>query len=250
MHTKDLIIALTQKELKIRYKHHAFGYFWSIGNPLAYALVYFLVFKLVMKVKVDNFPVFLICGLFPWQWIANSLGVGPMTFIGNASLIKKVRFPRHFLSLVVVIQDMIHFLVSIPIILVFLLIYKLNPGWEILAAIPILCIIQLVISYSLNLLTASLNLFFRDIEKLIQMLLTFLFFLTPVVYKPQMVPEKFSNFLYFNPFSSLIIAWREAFLENHLDFFNIGIAAIWATLLLVLAQGVYKKLSWRFAEVL
>ena len=120
MYSKDIIIALTQKELKVRYKHHAFGYLWSIANPLAYALIYFLVFKLVMKVKVEDFPIFLISGLFPWQWMANSIGVGPMTFIGNASLIKKVNFPRNLLSLVVVIQDMIHYLVSIPIIIIFL----------------------------------------------------------------------------------------------------------------------------------
>lgn len=249
-HHTDLILALTAKELKVRYKHHAFGYLWSIANPLAYAAIYFLVFKLVMKVKVDNFPVFLICGLFPWQWIANSIGVGPITFIGNAPLIKKVNFKRNLLSLVVVIQDMIHFVVSIPIIVVVLFLYNKMPSLNWVVGIPILLMIQLAFTYSLNLFTATLNLFFRDMEKLIQMLMTFLFFLTPVVYKPEMVPERYKPLLLINPFAPLITSWRELFLFSRFDILNIGLASLWAFCLLFIAQCIYKKLSWRFAEVL
>ena len=251
MYSKDIIIALTQKELKVRYKHHAFGYLWSIANPLAYALIYFLVFKLVMKVKVEDFPIFLISGLFPWQWMANSIGVGPMTFIGNASLIKKVNFPRNLLSLVVVIQDMIHYLVSIPIIIIFLYIYhKPLPGLEWLLGVPALCLIQLAYTYSLNLLIATVNLFFRDMEKLIQMCMTFLFFLTPIVYKIEMVPEKYKAFLYLNPIAPLITSWRDLFLHSSINFSQIGLSLIWVVFFLLISQTIYKKLSWRFAEIL
>lgn len=246
----DLILALTQKELKVRYKHHAFGYFWSISNPLAYAIIYFMVFKLVMKVKVDNFPIFLISGLFPWQWISNSMGVGPLTFLGNASLIKKVRFPRNLLSFVVVIQDMIHYLASIPIIIIFLYLFDMKPSFIWLVGIPLLTLIQVIATYSINLLTATINLFFRDMEKLIQMGLTFLFFLTPVVYKPEMVPERYQVFLFFNPFASLIISWRDMFLHSQLNYFHIGVSFGWAMILLAISQFTYRKLSWRFAEVL
>ncbi|MBG58964.1 MAG: ABC transporter permease [Peredibacter sp.] len=250
MHTTDLLMALTQKELKVRYKHHAFGYLWSIANPLAYATIYFLVFKLVMKIDVENFPIFLVSGLFPWQWIANSLGVGPMTFIGNAPLIKKINFPRNFLSLVVVIQDMIHYLASIPIIIILMALFKIYPSWTWFIGIPTLAIIQLILSYSLNLFTATLNLFFRDTEKLVQMLMTFMFFLTPVVYKAEMVPKKFEALLLLNPFASLIISWRELFIRSELALNHIGIALCWAIALFIITQVTYKKLSWRFAEVL
>ena len=250
MNIKDIIIALTQKELKVRYKHHAFGYLWSIANPFAYAIIYFLVFKLVMKVQVDNFPIFLICGLFPWQWIANSMGVGPMTFIGNAPLIKKVNFPRNLLSLVVVIQDMIHFFASIPIIIICLYLYGKSPAWNWVLGIPLLLIIQLIMTYSINLFTATVNLFFRDMEKLLQMLMTFLFFLTPVVYKDEMIPEQYQVFLYCNPVAHLIISWRDLLLNSAINLVSIGIATAWCLGALFIAQITYKKLSWRFAEIL
>lgn len=250
MNIIDTIIVLTQKELKVRYKHHILGYFWSISNPLTYALIYYITFKLIMKVKVDQFPIYLITGLFPWQWIANSAGVGPMTFIGNASLIKKVNFPRYLISLVVVFQDMIHFLISIPIIVIMLYIYNKSPHWTWLIGIPLMCAIQVAYTYALNLILATTNLFFRDIEKLTQMLMTFIFFFTPIVYKPEMVPEKYQIFLYLNPAASLIISWREVLLNGKLDFFNISIATAWALVFALLAQLAYKKLSWRFAEVL
>lgn len=113
---KDLIIELLRKELRVRYKQLALGYIWSIANPLAYAMIYYFVFMVVLKVPTPNYPVFLIASLFPWQWLSNSIMVGPMTFYGNSPLIKKTSFPRFLIPLVVVLQDGIHFFVSLPII--------------------------------------------------------------------------------------------------------------------------------------
>lgn len=250
MNLFDLIYVLTQKELKVRYKHHVLGYLWSVANPLAFATIYFLIFKLVMKVKVDDFPIFLISGLFPWQWIANSAGVAPMTFIGNGSLIKKVKFPRNTLSFVVVLQDMIHFLVAIPIVVVFLFIFNKTPSWSWLLGVPLLSLIQLGFTYAINLFFATTNLFFRDMEKLVQIAITFLFYLTPIVYKAEMVPERFQIYLLLNPAAPLIISWRELFLNNHLSWLHIGVSFTWSMALVILAQYTYKKLSWRFAEII
>ncbi|MCJ7481677.1 MAG: hypothetical protein MUO31_01800, partial [Thermodesulfovibrionales bacterium] len=69
---KDLVVVLTQKELKVRYKRSFFGYLWSIANPLALALVFFVAFKIFMKIPIENYTLFLIAGLFPWQWFLNS----------------------------------------------------------------------------------------------------------------------------------------------------------------------------------
>jgi len=250
MNYYDTIVALTKKELKIRYKHHALGYLWSISNPLTYAFIYFITFKLVMKVKVEDFPIFLIAGLFPWQWIANSISVGPMTFLGNAPLIKKVNFPRYLIPLVVVIQDMIHFIISIPIILIMLFLYAKSPTISWILGVPLLALIQLLFTYSLNLLTATLNLFLRDIEKLVTMGTTFLFFFTPIVYKAEMIPEKYQYLLNLNPAAPIIICWRDLFLNGFINWPQAALAITWATILTLGAQYIYKRLSWRFAEVL
>ncbi len=247
---KDLTIELLRKELRVRYKHLSLGYLWSIANPLAYAFLYYIVFALIMKVKTPNYPVFLITGLFPWQWISNSIAVGPMTFYGNGSLIKKTLFPRFLIPFVVVLQDLIHFVATLPIILIFLVIYKVPLGWPILWGLPLLILVQFTIAYALNLMIASMNLFFRDLERLLALIMTFLFYLTPVLYDESLIPEKYRYLVPLHPLAPLMINWRNIFMRGTFDFGLFASSMIWAIVLLGLAQLVYKKLQWRFAEVL
>ncbi len=117
----DLISVLTKKEIKVRYKNSVLGYVWSIANPLLYAIIFYFVFKIIMRFRIKNYSLFLITGLFPWQWVNNSIIGSTGSFIGNVSLIKKINFPRLFLPLAQVLNDAFHFLVSIPVIVVFLL---------------------------------------------------------------------------------------------------------------------------------
>src|SRR3989304_4621165 len=122
-HYIDLITVLTQKEIKVRYKSSIFGYLWSIGHPLAFAFVFFIAFKVVMKIQIEGYVLFLIAGLFPWQWFSNSVNASPIIFLGNASMIKKVNFPRNIIIFTMVLQDLIHFVLSIPVIVLFIFIY-------------------------------------------------------------------------------------------------------------------------------
>jgi len=246
----DIIIQLTQKELRVRYKHLSLGYLWSIANPLAFAFLYYVVFKQVMKVKIENFPIFLICGMFPWQWFINSISVGSWTFLGNAPLIKKVNFPRNLLSLVIVFQDLIHFYISIPIIILFLFIFDITPSWTWFLGIPLLTIIQFMLTYGLNLFIATINLFFRDLERLIGILMTFLFYFTPVIYDLSMVPIEYRDLIVLNPVAPLIICWRDLFMNGVINWNFMAYAFGWASIALVVGHLVYKKLSWRFAEIL
>lgn len=94
---RDLLFVLTQKEIKVRYKSSWLGYAWSIAHPLVFALIYFVAFGLFMRVQIPHYPLFLIAGLFPWQWFANSINVSPNIFLQNTMLIKKVKFPRNIL---------------------------------------------------------------------------------------------------------------------------------------------------------
>lgn len=247
---KDLITELLRKELRVRYKHLSLGYLWSIANPLAYATLYYIVFGMIMKVKTPNYPVFLIVSLFPWQWLNNSILVGPMTFYGNAGLIKKTLFPRFLIPFVVVLQDLIHFIATLPIILGFLIFYRVELSWTLLFSLPLMLALQFVLAYSLNLLIASVNLFFRDLERVLQLLMTFLFYLTPVLYDESLIPEKFQGLIIVHPVAPLMINWRNIFLHGHIDFTYFLSSCVWAAALLAVSQFTYKKLQWRFAEVL
>lgn len=247
----DLIVVLTQKEIKVRYKSSWLGYAWSVANPLAFALVYFMAFGVFMRVQVPGYPypLFLVVGLFPWQWVANSLNAAPTTFVGNAVLIKKVRFPRAALVASVVLNDGLHFLVSVPVIVVLLLAYGFTPSWLWVPGVPLLVLAQLALVCGLALIVASLNLFFRDLERLTAIGTTFLFFLTPIIYPPDAIPATYQAVLRLNPVTPIIRSWQELFLAGTLDAGLLAAGYAWAGIFLLLGGLVYRALSPRFAEL-
>ncbi|HOP85715.1 MAG TPA: ABC transporter permease [Syntrophorhabdaceae bacterium] len=249
-HYIDLITVLTQKDLKVRYKNSFLGYLWSIAHPLAFALVFFIAFKVVVKIRVENYTLFLISGLFPWQWFANSVNGAPMIFINNASIIKKVNFPKNVLVLTHVLQDMIHFLLAIPVIALFLIIYGKAPSVSWCYGIPILLFIQFFITYGLSIIVASTNLFFRDLERLTMLFTTLLFYFTPIIYPEHMIPNHYKPLIHLNPMASLMVSWRNLFMVGVLDIFEICLALVYAIIIFFLGHVIYKSLSWRFAEIL
>jgi len=246
---KDLIFVLTQKELKVRYKNTVLGYLWSITNPLAYAIVFYIAFKVILRIQMEDYALFLIAGLFPWQWFATSINASPVVLLGNASLIKKVNFPRSIIPFTLVLQDMIHFVLSIPVLVLFLLIYHKTPSLSWFYGIPLLLVIQFLLTYGLSLIVASTNLFFRDIARFTEIFMTFLFYFTPIIYPETMIPDRYS-WVYFTPASALMISWRNLFLNGSLDPVSLAISLGYGLLSLTAGHLVFKRLSRRFAEVL
>jgi len=210
---RDLILTLVTKEFRVRYKSTFLGYVWSVLQPLAFAVVFYVVFRIVLRIRMNNFALFLIAGLFPWQWFSNSVSAANGFFVGNSSLIKKVRFPRAFLVVAGVLNDLIHFVISIPVIVIFMLWHHRYPSLSWLWLIPLMVLIQFAFTYGLALLVATCNLFFRDLERLMMIFLLMWFYLTPVFYPVDMVPARYrAASLYANPMASVIACWRSVFL--------------------------------------
>ncbi|MFN3234213.1 MAG: ABC transporter permease [Gammaproteobacteria bacterium] len=249
-HYIDLIAVLTHKEMKVRYKSSTLGYLWSVLNPLAFALVFFCVFKVVMRIPMENYTLFLIAGLFPWQWLNNTASTSPNVFITNSTLIKKTNFPRNIILLSVVLQDMIHFILAIPVILFFMFVYHQTPSFSWTYGIPVLLFLQLLMTYGIGLFLSSINLFFRDLERMTLILMLLAFYATPIIYNEQMVPEKFKPLLYLNPFAPLIMTWRELLLSGKVEPSLFAISTAYSVAIFFIGYWTFKKLSWKFAEVL
>lgn len=247
---RDLVIALTQKELKVRYKRSFFGYLWSIANPLALALVFFVAFKIFMKIPIENYTLFLIAGLFPWQWFSNSVNTSAMVFVANSSLIKKVNFRREVLVIAAVLNDMLHFVLSIPIIVIFIFFYGLKPSWLWVIGIPLLLIIQFIITFGVSIAISSINLFFRDIERVVFILTTLMFYVTPIIYSEAMVPSAYKRLILLNPLSLLMVSWRNLFMYGTLEFKDTAMAFMYSLFVAAAGYYIFRKLKWRFAEVL
>ncbi|MGP9813732.1 ABC transporter permease [Rhodopseudomonas sp. NSM] len=246
----DLVTTLTQKEVKVRYKNNVLGYLWSIANPLASAMVFYFALQVIMATNVPNYVVFLIIGLFSWQWFSNYLIGACGVFLANGSLIKKSVFPRFVLPIALNLQDTFHFVMSIPVTLVFLFAYGLHFGWAIPLGILIICPAQFLLQLGLGLALSSSNLFFRDMERILAIGLNMMFYLSPVIYPIERVPAQYATLIYLNPMTPLIEAWRGVFLNGTLQWGNIGLAYLYAAIAMAFGILIYRALVDRFAEVI
>ena len=248
-HFRDLISVLLTKEIKLRYRGTLLGVLWSLANPLAFALVLYIAFRQVLRIDIENYPLFILSALFPWQWLSNSIGAGSMLFIANASLIKRLPFPKVALGIAIVLHDMLHFALTIPLFIAFSWISAGQaPAWNWLFGVPILLFIQASLLAAVVVIVGVANAFFRDLDQLVRVFLLLLFYVTPVLYPASMVPPHLEWLLLMNPFAPLMISWRALLIDNSLSLY-IPAAVVHASLAVGLALWTYKKAEWRLAEV-
>ncbi|KAF5081525.1 Teichoic acid translocation permease protein TagG [anaerobic digester metagenome] len=247
---RDLLLVLLHKELTVRYKGSILGFVWSILNPLAYTLIFYVVFSVYMRFQIDHYLVTLLAAMFPWQWLVNSVNEGPHTFAANPTLVKKVAFPRQAIPLVMVLQNMVHFCIALPIYTAFMIADGLIPGTIWFWGIPLLLCITLATIYGMCLFLGSVNLFFRDLGNMTTIITQIAFFATPIMYTLGQVPQKYYWCFKVNPVSPIIISWRSLLFDNTYNTEFMPYAIFYALLFLFVGVVTFRKLQRRFAEVL
>lgn len=246
----DLLKLLIKKEITLRYKRTYLGFLWSLLIPLLTGLVLFIAFNVFMRFEIENFALFILAALFPWTWFSASVIMSTNALVGNASLIKKVIFPKHFLLLAIVIAQLINFIFSLPILLGLVYYYGSAPTLSWLIGIPVLVGVQFIVIYGLSLIVSMANAFFRDLEYIVTVLIGLLFWMTPIIYPIEAVPEKYRVLLIMNPVTYLIQSWRDLFFYNTINLHNISISAATAAVFLLAGLLIFKKLDRKLDEVL
>ena len=176
---RELIKTLAAKEVKIKYKSATLGWLWSLLNPLLLMLIFCVVFTYIMKVKIENFPIFLLCALLPWFYLSFSLNAATTSIVDNASLIKKTFFPYEVIPLSIVLANLFNFLISLGLLFLFLFFYRIFPtmGWFYL---PLVILFQTLFILGLCLLSAALHTLFRDVKYAVELILLVWFYATPI----------------------------------------------------------------------
>lgn len=246
----DLATVITEKELKVRYKSSFFGYLWSIANPLLFAMIYYFIFKLIMRVQIPNYTVFIITGLFPWQWFASSTSNSLFSFLANAQIIKKTVFPRSVIPMSNVLMECLHFICTIPVIIIFLYVYDMRPSWDWVWGIPLIGFAQIILMLGVALTLSTLNLFFRDLERFITLGIMLLFYCTPILYSSDMIPQDYRWLIDYNPLANMIISWRDLFMNNTVNYTDIATLYGYGIVMLIIGSSIFNKLKYRFAEIL
>jgi lipopolysaccharide transport system permease protein len=252
---RELLSSLTRKELKVKYRGSALGFFWSLLNPILTMLVYSFVFSIVLRnVGIEQFAIFLICALLPFNFLSNSVNYGAGSIIGNNNLINKIYFPREIIPLSTVMANLINFLLELVALFIVLGVmgYKF---YIYLYLLPVVIFFQFFLVAGMTLLVSALNVFFRDLQHLITVVMMVWFFGTPIIYPLSMVPPQYQAFIKINPMTIYSSYYRSIFYfvkypgAGGFPSLQDTLIAIAITFIIFFTGYlVFKKLEYRFAE--
>lgn len=251
LHYFELVRELTAREIKSRYKQSVLGYAWVILNPLAQMLVMAFVFSHILRFPTLGVPytIFLYIGLLPWNLFASTLTSSTNALVGNASLLKKIYFPREIFIISTTLAKIVDFTLASSIFVIAMFLYHIPLTWNILWFVPIF-LIQQLFAYGLSLILASFNLFYRDIQYILSLLLTIWMYLTPVIYPTEMFPDKYRFIFQLNPMAVIINAYRETILSGGMpNLSSLGIALAVSLLITIVSIKIFRKLEGVFADV-
>ena len=245
---KNLVYNLVSKDLKVKYKGSILGFFWSLLNPLIMLIVYTIAFKYIIRIRVENFPLFFLCGFLPWTFLSLSLSMAVNSIKDNANLVKKVYFPREILPLSIILSNLVQFLLTFVILIPALLLFKVNLGFPLLF-LPLIILFQLVFTLGLALILAALNVFFSDVRHLLEIFLQIWFWLTPIIYPVSFVPERFQSLYRLNPAVLFVESYRNSLLYNKgLSLSSLIILFLIGIIFFLLGQLIFSRYNRRFAE--
>lgn len=253
---RELLVNLVKKELKVKYRNSVLGFFWSLLNPLLMMIIFTFFIGQVFRPGIKDFPIFLLCGILPWNFFNGSLQTATASIIANSNLIKKVYFPREILPISAVLANLINFALEVIVLFAFLIVYGYN-FYLYIPVLLVLIIVQAILIIGLSLILSGLNVYFRDIQYILSVLLLALFYSTPIIYSIKMVEkigfvQRHPYLLYLykaNPLAALIIQYQNILYEGSLPSLKLFSYAVLASVtLLIIGYLVFHKLEPSFAE--
>ena len=239
-HFFDLLRVLVDRDMKLLYKRSALGIAWTLINPLLQLAVFSFVFRSVIPINIPQFSSFAFSGLLIWTWSQTALFQATGLITSNKALIRQPNFPTAILPVVTTMTGLIHFLLALPVLIIFLAVDGVQPN-SVLFVLPLLMVIQFVLTVGLAYPLAALNVTFRDTQHTLGVLLQMLFYLTPIFYDLNSVPKEFQPFYQLNPMVPLIEAYRAILLK--------GTPPDWQALLIVSLIGLlFCRSDWQFLD--
>jgi len=241
---------LILKDFRIRYRNMSLGILWSLINPLVMMTVLSLIFGRVLPGGGDRrtYPVFVLCGLVPFNFFVGALMTGATSIVDNAGLIKRVLVPREVVPIAAVLSNCVHLLIQIALLLVLTLAFGLRPNvywlW-----LPVIWSLYVAFVCGLALGSSAINVYIRDTRYVLESFTTVLFWLVPIFYSFSIIPQQYRDIYRFNPVSALVMAMRDILMDGVAPpgslIRNLTIAA---SVALGLGLLIFRRLKPRFYE--
>lgn len=248
---KDLFLQLTLREIKGKYKQSILGYAWVLLVPLLNLLVLNIVFQYFFRVPTGEIPyvIYLFIALVPWTFTASAISTATSSIVANDSLITKVYFPREIIPLTTIASKMVDLFLMSIILIIFLALYKI-PFHLTSLYIPFIFLVQLILITGVSLILSSINVYFRDIENILGVIITIWMYLTPIIYPPELIPENVRFLFGLNPMVGIINAYRNTILYGvPPPLISFSFSIIISIVLFILGIYIFRRLSRSFADV-
>ena len=232
----DLVAHLVGREFRIRYRRTFLGWLWALGYPLARLFVLSFLFTRVLPLGIPNYAVFAFTGIIAWAWFSSGVASATTSAVDRRDLLFRPGLPRATVPVISVLTDALDYLAALPVLCVFLL---LGDGIPITAILlPAILGVQFLYILGLGFALCAANVYLRDVHLLVNVVMLFGFYLTPVFYDPRSVPDTYSFVLLLNPMAHLLTAYRDILIAGQMP-------SLGPFLVLVVAGGAVFMAGYR-----
>ena len=248
-HFADIVVHLARRQVASLHRFTLLGWAWPVVRQLAQLAVLVFVFSTILDLGIDNFPVFVFSGLIAWSWFAGGVQQGTASLIANRHLVFQSRFPVAVLPIVAVAVPFVDVLLVLPV-LVIMLIASGTLSWTVGLLLPLL-VVQFVLMAGIAWLAAAANVFLRDVENVIGVALTLVFYCTPIFYSIASVPERYQTLLRLNPMTTLVESYRGVLMGTEFPSARrLAVVTVGSALLALIGWLAFRRAEPRFVDEL
>jgi ABC-type polysaccharide/polyol phosphate export permease len=245
---KFLYKQLILKDFRIRYRNMSLGVFWSLLNPLVMMSVLTFVFTVIYPSHKPHYPVFVLCGIIPFNFFTLAWTSGTSSILLNSGLIKRVGVPREVVPISTVLSSVPHLFIQLALLVVMILAYGIRPGmnwfWLILV-----WTLEIGFVCGLSMIFAALNVFINDTRYFVESATTVLFWLVPIFYDFSAIPARYAEIYMYNPVAAIVMAMRPILLENKAPAHSLIVKLTLVSIATLLAgHFAFRKLQRDFYE--
>ncbi len=247
---RELLKNNIKKDIRGKYKGSFLGVIWTFMNPLLMTLVYAIVFPYLMRgAQYEHYTTFIVIGILAWNWFSTCISQGTYTILGNGGILKKVYFPREILPISVVTSGLINYLITLVIIVFFLIFsgigFNIHMIW-----LPLIIIVQYLLTLGIIFITSALNVYLRDLEYIIGFFMQMLFYATPIIYSIDIFGDSIvAKIVKLNPMTAIINSYRNVLYWGEMpQIKSLLLVLVGSILLCFIGLQFFRKLSKGFAE--